>query len=159
VASRRRRGGKKCMTAAERKSLKSIKLDPADIKYELYVPLHNLWVDYMNDLINVNKLGSKGSSDEILRRVSKADLHGAMLKVVKCKCPSVVGVTGIVLIETKNTFRIITSCDELKVVPKVNSVFTMQLGEFLVTLYGNNLCYKASERATRSFKMRHTIDL
>ena len=36
----------------------------------------------------------------------KADFHGAKISIDRSKCPSLVGVTGIVIQDTKNTFRI-----------------------------------------------------
>jgi ribonuclease P protein subunit POP4 len=37
----------------------------------------------------------------------KADYHGAHLKVVRSACSSLVGQSGIVVFDTKNTFKII----------------------------------------------------
>jgi len=37
----------------------------------------------------------------------KADYHGAHLKVVRSTCSSLVGHSGIVIFDTKNTFKII----------------------------------------------------
>ena len=74
------------------------------------------------------------------QKITKADLHGCLLRgkyissscvsdhhnlcflslthaldaVDKSKCPSYVGVRGIVLQETQNTFKLITSSDRLK---------------------------------------------
>lgn len=47
-------------------------------------------------------------------KVLKADYHGCYLTVSKSKCPSYVGTTGIVLMETKNIFKIITKDDKFK---------------------------------------------
>lgn len=43
-----------------------------------------------------------------LPKLAKADYHGALLSVTKCKSPAFVGLSGIVLQESCNTFRIIT---------------------------------------------------
>jgi len=154
----KKRRHRKSMSAVQRKRLKNCELTTEQLEYELYLPLHQLWSDYISDLINTDKV-TKKNEEEVLRRLSKADLHGAMLKVVKCKCATLVGVCGIVLMETKHVFKLITNNNTLKVMPKVNSVFSLQIGTHLVTLYGNNFCYKASERSARSFKMKPTIDL
>lgn len=47
-------------------------------------------------------------------RVSKADYHGSLMTVTKSKSPSMVGITGIMIKETKFTFNIITKDDKLK---------------------------------------------
>lgn len=44
----------------------------------------------------------------------KADYHGANVVVVQSKCPSLIGKTGIILQETKNVFKIITTEHEIK---------------------------------------------
>lgn len=45
--------------------------------------------------------------DAFSKAVVKADLHGACIKVTASKCPSLVGQTGIVAMETKNSFKIV----------------------------------------------------
>ena len=40
--------------------------------------------------------------------LSKADFHGAEVRVVRSKCSSLVGQTGIVIFDTRNTFKIIS---------------------------------------------------
>uniref|UniRef100_A0A7N9CWD8 Ribonuclease P protein subunit p29 n=1 Tax=Macaca fascicularis TaxID=9541 RepID=A0A7N9CWD8_MACFA len=50
----------------------------------------------------------------IQAKLLKADLHGAVISVTKSKCPSYVGITGILLQETKHIFKIITKEDRLK---------------------------------------------
>lgn len=45
--------------------------------------------------------------DQLSSQLYKADYHGAKVRVVRSKCPSYVGVEGIVVMDTKNTFRIL----------------------------------------------------
>ena len=47
-------------------------------------------------------------------KLLKADYHGCMITVRKTKCPSLLGLSGIVLMETRNTFKIISKDDKLK---------------------------------------------
>jgi len=51
---------------------------------------------------------------EFETKLLKADFHGALLTVTKAKSPSLVGLTGLVLLETKNTFKLITTKNLLK---------------------------------------------
>ena len=44
----------------------------------------------------------------------KADYHGLILTVIRSKCPHLVGQTGILVQETKNTLKIITKDDVMK---------------------------------------------
>ena len=43
-----------------------------------------------------------------------ADLHAAILHVTQSRCSSLVGVSGIVLQETKNAFILVTCDNQLK---------------------------------------------
>lgn len=47
-------------------------------------------------------------------KLATADYHGAKLTVVRSRCVSMVGLTGIVVRDTKFTFQIITKKNELK---------------------------------------------
>lgn len=50
-------------------------------------------------------------SQEILLR---ADYHGCLVKVIQSKCPSYVGVIGIIMQDTKETFKIINKKNIVK---------------------------------------------
>jgi len=54
------------------------------------------------------------SNPTLEERLLKADYHGSIITVTRAKCPSLVGASGIVLQETKNTLKIITKDDRLK---------------------------------------------
>ena len=47
-------------------------------------------------------------------QVCRADYHGSLLTVLRSRCASFVGVTGIVLLETRGTFQIITDKNAVK---------------------------------------------
>jgi len=51
---------------------------------------------------------------DVAKRLMNADLHGACLHVTQSRCSSLVGISGIVLQETKNAFVLVTSCNKLK---------------------------------------------
>uniref|UniRef100_A0A8C6ZTZ0 Ribonuclease P protein subunit p29 n=2 Tax=Nothoprocta perdicaria TaxID=30464 RepID=A0A8C6ZTZ0_NOTPE len=92
-------------------------------------------------------------------KLLKADLHGAIVTVTKSKCPSYVGITGIILQEMKHVFKIITKEDKLKVVPKLNNVFSLEIDGFISYIYGSKFQFRASERSAKKFKLKGTIDL
>lgn len=46
--------------------------------------------------------------------VAKSEMVGAELKVIKSKVPSLVGMQGTVVLETKMTFQIVTPQNQLK---------------------------------------------
>lgn len=135
--------------------------------FDLYLPLHELWTQYIIDVTR------DLSSQEITRKLAKSDWHGSLIQVVQSYSTHLIGLTGIVLQETTFTFKIISVHDKyfgikknlklLKltflVIPKKNNIFSFKLDNILVTLYGNNICYKSSERSSRKFKQKTTIDI
>lgn len=44
----------------------------------------------------------------------KADFHGAKLIVTRSKCPSLVGVSGIVAMDTKQTFKVLGEDNKIR---------------------------------------------
>lgn len=48
------------------------------------------------------------------QKMMKADLHGCHLTVRQSKCPSFIGVHGIVIKETRNMFQLITPENKIK---------------------------------------------
>ncbi|TPX69317.1 hypothetical protein SpCBS45565_g02502 [Spizellomyces sp. 'palustris'] len=165
----------KRMSAKERKETGVWDVPVEAQKYALYVPLHNLWQGYINDLFD-----KSSQPGVILPRMMKADYHGALLTVAKSKCPTYIGISGIVIKETENMFYIITKDDCMKsktvpsldgwnqqtnlvscieVIPKRNNVFTFQINTNLFTLYGNQFRTRAGERAAKKFKEKPTVDL
>uniref|UniRef100_A0A1A7ZMH8 Ribonuclease P protein subunit p29 n=2 Tax=Nothobranchius furzeri TaxID=105023 RepID=A0A1A7ZMH8_NOTFU len=95
----------------------------------------------------------------VQQKLLKADLHGAILTVVRSRCPSYVGTTGILVQEFKHVFRLITKEDKLKVIPKRNSVFSVEINGFVSHIYGSKFQQRASERSAKKFKIRGTMDL
>ncbi|XP_052569246.1 ribonuclease P protein subunit p29 [Peromyscus californicus insignis] len=84
---------------------------------------------------------------------------GSSQTPTKSKCPSYVGVTGLLLHETKHVFKIITKEDNLKVIPKLNCVFTIEMDGFISYIYGSKFQLRSSERSAKKFKVKGTIDL
>jgi ribonuclease P protein subunit POP4 len=107
--------------------------------------------------------------------MTRADYHGAMLRVTKSKSASYVGHKGIVLKETKNTFKIVTEKNQFKsevlhtrffcflnttffsAIPKANSEFVIEIDKYAIVLYGNNICHKPAARSSRKFKQQPSI--
>ncbi|XP_071973302.1 ribonuclease P protein subunit p29 isoform X2 [Engystomops pustulosus] len=147
----------KGITAKERRELKLFTVNPDQQRYHMYLPLHELWKQYIRNLC----LGNRASAQPqmIQMKLLKADLHGAIVTVFKSKCPSYVGLTGIILQESKHIFKIITKEDKLKVVPKLNCVFSVEFDGFISYIYGSKLQMRASERSAKKFKSKGSIDL
>ncbi|KAF7291990.1 Ribonuclease P protein subunit [Mycena indigotica] len=102
--------------------------DHSQAKFALFLPLHQLWLGYMSELLNLAQPGSGPprlpSAAAIHPRLVKADFHGSIMTVHQSKNTSVLGVSGIVIHETEGTFKIVTKDDKLKIIPKRNTIFT-----------------------------------
>lgn len=145
------------LSARQRRELKLFDIKPEQQRYELFVPLHELWKQYIRDLCSGLKPDTQPQM--VQAKLLKADLHGAVISVTKSKCPSYVGVTGILLQETKHVFKIITKEDRLKVIPKLNCVFSVETDGFISYIYGSKFQLRSSERSAKKFKAKGTIDL
>ncbi|NWR87718.1 RPP29 protein, partial [Furnarius figulus] len=147
----------KGFTAKQRRKLRLFEIEPEQQKYAIFLPLHELWKQYIRDLCQ--GLKPDAQPQMIQGKLLKADLHGAIVTVTKSKCPSYVGITGIILQEFKHVFKIITKEDKLKVVPKFNNVFSLEIDGFTSYIYGSKFLLRASERSAKKFKLKGTIDL
>ncbi|KAK9078641.1 hypothetical protein SSX86_002698 [Deinandra increscens subsp. villosa] len=124
---------KKHMSMKQHKKIGSLDL-PQDLhKFELFKPMHEMWKDYMMQLLK-----SVGKS-QMTQCLLGADLHGAHILVVECRMAAFKGVSGIMIRETAETFGIITKDDKFKVVLKKISVFMLQVDCWKITLHGDKL--------------------
>ncbi|KAF8645581.1 hypothetical protein AX16_007725 [Volvariella volvacea WC 439] len=140
---------KKGLIGKKEAGLKGIwKLDESQARYELFLPLHQLWVGYMSELLGLShrppatpgpsqssvppraSASAMPSSSSMHPKLVKADFHGSIMTVRKSKNPSLIGLSGIVIHETENTFKVITEKNKVKVLPKENTIFA-----FAVPLY------------------------
>lgn len=62
------------LNARERRSLKVYDLDSSAIQYTSFLPLHDLWNGYMNDLKDGGEL-----PEQFAQKLLKADFHGSIL--------------------------------------------------------------------------------
>lgn len=143
----------KTMSAKEKRQTRIYEIPKECHKYELFVPLHELWLQYIEELYG------KSSPNIFGQKLLKADFHGAILTVSKSKCASYIGVTGIAIQETENMFKLITRDNDMKCIPKGHSIFTFRLRDHMFTLYGDQFRYRSAIRATKKFKNKPSIDL
>uniref|UniRef100_A0A8C5GL20 Ribonuclease P protein subunit p29 n=2 Tax=Gouania willdenowi TaxID=441366 RepID=A0A8C5GL20_GOUWI len=155
--NRRKKKRAKGLNARQKKAMKIYQIKTEHQRYELFLPLHELWRQYIIDLCGGLKANSNPQS--VQQKLVKADFHGAIISVVRSKCPSYVGTEGILVQEFKHVFKIITKENKLKVIPKRNSVFAVEINGFVSNIYGNKFEQRASERSAKKFKVRGTIDL
>ncbi|XP_032417378.1 ribonuclease P protein subunit p29 [Xiphophorus hellerii] len=157
TAKTRNRKKAKGLNAQQKRMMKVFHIKPQHQRYELFLPLHQLWRQYVVDLCG--GLKPTVNPQIVQQKLLKADLHGAIITVVRSKCPSYVGTTGILMQEFKHVFKIITKEDQVKVIPKRNSVFSVELDNFVSHIYGSKMEFRASERSAKKLKVKGTIDL
>ncbi|KAL6534212.1 hypothetical protein OROHE_013137 [Orobanche hederae] len=102
-------------------------------KFEIFKPMRDKWEAYIQQLLKIV------GKDELAQCFLNADLHGAIMLVVQCKIVVYVGIHGIMVRETKETFGIITQDNKFRVVPKKGSVFVLQADCWKITLNGDRL--------------------
>ncbi|KIW90760.1 uncharacterized protein Z519_08543 [Cladophialophora bantiana CBS 173.52] len=180
----------KPLTAKEKRELGVFKLKKEEVKYDIYKGLHELWKGYILEVLGFVKDGQTVQSS--LGRVVKAqshgsllasaDFHGAELEVVRCSDTGKIGIKGIVVRDTKFTFVVVTTRDEVKTLPKKDSVFryaiplpedgneienegphkekdegreaSMRRRMLVFELHGNQFEFRPAERANRKFKWK-----
>ncbi|XP_012274574.1 ribonuclease P protein subunit p29 [Orussus abietinus] len=137
------------------------RLKSKGLKYENFIPLNDLWLGYMkrmlctNTFLKLPKSPIEPGWEAVNQKIMKADFHGAAIKVIRSKCPSLVKASGIVLQDTKGTFKIIGKDNIVRVIPKETVVFQIKLKEVALQVFGKDLCIRPAERAVKKFKNLH----
>lgn len=147
-------------------------------KYELYEPLNKLWTGYIREILGSDVF--VGGTNAAAKLVS-AEFHGANVEVVRSRCPSRVGISGIVLRDRKFVMEIITKKKGVKVVPKEGTMFRFAVdvpsegkqedaemtdakegndksepkplaNPFVFDMLGDQMMVKSADRANKKFK-------
>lgn len=161
----------KPLSAKQRRALCLDEVPKEQRKYVIFEPLHKMWCEYMQEVLGLPN-GRKDSIDtqSVGPFLASADYHGAILEVVRSRCPSRVGLKGIVVKDTKFTFELITRTNELKTVPKEHTLFRFELPldttdtasmakPLIFDILGNQFQTRAPERATRKFRWHVDLDI
>lgn len=149
----------KTLNAREKRERNLFRLPKKGMKFADYKPLHELWKGYMSELVDWSRFKSDpdtrpGGDEGMQTQICRADYHGAFFKVTRASNPALMGVEGIVLMETKNTFQILGKNDVLKTVPKSGSTFSFQYDGHLIQISGSTMCMKPGERNVKKWKLR-----
>lgn len=94
------------------------------MKYVEMLPMHELWLQYIFDHLRIYLTDRNGQHmipnvndsnyDAFSKALVKSDFHGARVTVVASCNPSLVGQSGIVAMETRNTFIIVGIDDRIR---------------------------------------------
>ncbi|KTW26643.1 hypothetical protein T552_02652 [Pneumocystis carinii B80] len=163
----------KPLSSREKKATGIYNISKNACKYNIWIVLHNLWKEYIKEIIG------SSSASIISQKLLKADMHGSKLKVIRSKCPSRVGIEGICIKETKKTFVLITEKNQQKVIPKENSVFSIEIEQtrnhtntkqdsyekinekhlMVFEIMGPHFIYRAAERIGKKIKSKTILEL
>ncbi|XP_054164483.1 ribonuclease P protein subunit p29-like [Oppia nitens] len=134
------------LNAKQRKKLFSLKSN--DVKYETFERINDLWHKYIDSVINEIKC----KSDEI--KLIRADFHGAYVYVSAAANPTLVGVKGFVVYETKNTFKIVNKDNRLLTIPKNGTLFAFEHNQQIIKFNGNNIRMSSHHRSKIKPKLK-----
>ncbi|GFF25706.1 ribonuclease P protein subunit p29 [Aspergillus udagawae] len=164
----------KPLSAREKRISGLYDLPKEECKYSIFKELHKLWVDYMQEILDLRVRQVPITPQSHGSKLVTADFHGAELEVVRSRCSGRVGVKGIVVRDTKFTFMIVTEKDEVKTIPKEHTIFRFSVPlpsaddedtamsdgdkvkkELTLELHGSQFENRPVDRANKKFKWRN----
>lgn len=108
------------LSARQKRASGLYDISKEECKYEVFKALHGLWVQYMQEVLGIEKNANNNSRPLAISgpahgsKLVSADYHGAEVEVVRSRCAGRVGAKGIVVRDTKFTFVIVTEKDVVK---------------------------------------------
>lgn len=104
------------LTRKERKQLNLLKLPKTDWNYAALDDLRAMWKEYMRENLELEKAPScnEPNFNSLSVILGKSEYVGAEIKVIRSTCPSLIGICGTVVLETKATFQIVNKESKLK---------------------------------------------
>ncbi|GAP91879.1 putative ribonuclease P protein subunit p29 [Rosellinia necatrix] len=156
----------KPLSARERRRLQLYRIPEEGRKYAVFAPLNRLWLGYVREVLGGDLYGGGGGSQgaaaaAAAAKLSAADFHGAEVEVSRSRCPSRVGVRGIVVKDSRFAFEVVTRRDQVKTLPKEGTIFRVHVPApdaapdqkpFCLEIHGDQFQHRASDRANKKFK-------
>ena len=96
--------------------------------------------------MQTNSLREDSMDEKTLARYEFIGLH---VKIKECKDPIWVGKSGLIIDETKNTFRIEIE-NQQKTIAKRTATFEFDCGEKKITLDGSKIAYRPEDRIKKT---------
>ncbi|KAL4802363.1 hypothetical protein BDV18DRAFT_65633 [Aspergillus unguis] len=173
----------KPLSAREKRESGIYKLPKEECKYETFKVLNAMWAEYMREILDLGPGGGAwkhpGPNGKLITASShgsklvSADFHGAEVEVVRSRCAGRVGISGIVVRDTKFTFVVVTAADGVKTIPKEQTVFRFCVplpdskdgeekkdsegddNKVVLELHGSQFQNRPVDRANKKFKWRN----
>ncbi|XP_053211313.1 ribonuclease P protein subunit p29-like [Panonychus citri] len=134
------------LNSKERKSLFKINRE-TKLDYETFEKINHIWDKYIGIILKNNP---KDSS----LRLAKADYHGAKFCVLASLNPSLVGIVGLVVQETRNTFKLINKQNQIRTIPKEGTLFAFGHDNSIYKLNGSHIRLSSHNRSKVKFKSK-----
>ncbi|MEM4221941.1 MAG: ribonuclease P protein subunit [archaeon] len=96
---------------------------------------------------------SKLSKNKEKAKILLGEILGEKLTVIKSTCPELVGLSGIVVDETMNTFKIETIKKEEKIIPKKCCIFEISG----VVIDGSEILYRPEDRLKKLWRKYYGV--
>ncbi|XP_050310721.1 ribonuclease P protein subunit p29 [Anthonomus grandis grandis] len=151
----RQKKKKTFLTRKQRKEAGLLKLPKEGWTYASLEPVRKMWQEYMRENLELIKRAPSHVDAEwnnFSTIVAKSEMVGADLKVIKSKVPSLIGISGTVILETRMTFQIVTLRNKLKTILKDTSVFEFILDNMTFTFLGKHLVSRPADRSVRKIR-------
>ncbi|KAI8631916.1 RNase P/MRP, p29 subunit [Xylariaceae sp. FL1651] len=155
----------KPLSARERRKLGLYDLPKTGLKYSIFTLLNNLWLGYIREILGTELYnGGQGAA----AKLSAADFHGAEVEVSRSRCPSRVGIRGIVVKDSRFTFEVVTQKNQVRVLPKEGTMFRIHVPApdaapdqkpFCFEIHGDQFQHRSSDRANKKFKNHFLTNL
>ncbi|XP_055694299.1 uncharacterized protein LOC129796412 [Lutzomyia longipalpis] len=116
--------------------------------------LNNLWTQYAKDFlekhgINPGTIDTRTDYKDIL---PKMELIGARIEVKKAKCSSIVGKCGVIIMDSKNMFTLVSDEGRVIHLPKMDLAFELSIQNMIVLFYGKFLTMRIADRCVKAYK-------
>jgi len=113
-------------------------------QWQQMIGLYQLWIGYIDQLVLNTSSSHPPPIDQIQSKLIKADYHGAFVSVVAAKNPCLIGIQGLLIKETANTFEILCipregkNSAKIKKVCKQGVLFQIHLSHRFITIDATN---------------------
>ncbi|VWU49994.1 ribonuclease P protein subunit p29, putative [Hepatocystis sp. ex Piliocolobus tephrosceles] len=123
-------------------------LNEKSMSYEYAIQLNKLWNIYVDELI---KITNKHELD--LSTINDMELNGAKIEIHKSRCATYIGLKGIILLETQQSFKIITPNNKTLILLKNKSVFSLYIKNKSYYLHGTQLLRDPALKSYKTYKV------
>ena len=88
-------------------------------------------------------------------------MHREIFTVINSTNKNNIGISGIVLFESRRTFNILTKKNEIKTILKQGCIFetVLEFNNMKILIYGENFIYKSAERTKIKFKPKYYFNM